>query len=49
MNFTEAKKIYDEKLGDFKIMALASCVDNYPMVRNVSCVFYNDKIRRVIY
>lgn len=44
MNFTEAKKIYDEKLGDFKIMALASCVDNYPMVRNVSCVFYNDKI-----
>ena len=25
-------------------MALASCVDNYPMVRNVSCVFYNDKI-----
>lgn len=34
----------DEKLGDYKIMALASCVDDYPMVRNVSCVFYNDKI-----
>lgn len=33
-----------KKLGDWKIMALASCVDNYPMVRNVSCVFYNDKI-----
>ena len=44
MNFLEAKKIMDEKLGDWKIMALASCVDNYPMVRNVSCVFYNDKI-----
>ncbi len=44
MNFLEAKDIYDKKLGDYKIMALASCVDNYPMVRNVSCVFYNDKI-----
>lgn len=44
MEFLEAKEIYDKKLGDFKIMALASCVDNYPMVRNVSCVFYNDKI-----
>lgn len=44
MNFLEAKEIYDKKLGDYKIMALASCVDNYPMVRNVSCVFYNDKI-----
>ena len=44
MNFLEAKEIYDKKLGDFKIMALASCVDDYPMVRNVSCLFYNDKI-----
>ena len=44
MNFEEAKKIYDQKLGNFKIMALASCVDNYPMIRNVSCIFYNDKI-----
>ncbi len=44
MEFLEAKEIYDKKLGDFKIMALASCVDDYPMVRNVSCVFYNDKI-----
>ena len=25
-------------------MALSSCVDDDPMVRNVSCVFYNDKI-----
>lgn len=44
MNFLEAKEIYQKKLGSFKIMALASCVDNYPMVRNVSCIFYNDKI-----
>ena len=26
-------------MGDWKIMALASCEDNYPMVRNVSCLF----------
>ena len=44
MEFLEAKKIMEEKLGNYKIMALASCVDNYPMVRNVSCIFYNDKI-----
>lgn len=44
MNFEQAKQIMDGKLGDYKIMALASCVDNYPMVRNVSCIFYNDKI-----
>lgn len=44
MNFLEAKEIYDKKLGNWKIMALASCVDNYPMIRNVSCIFYNDRI-----
>ena len=44
MEFNEAKKLMDQKLGEWKIMALASCVDNYPMVRNVSCIFYNDKI-----
>lgn len=44
MTFEEAKTIMDQKLGDYKIMALASCVDDYPMVRNVSCIFYNDKI-----
>ncbi len=44
MNFTEAKQIMDHKLGDWKIMALASCVNDYPMVRNVSCIFYNDRI-----
>jgi len=44
MNFEEAKQIMDQKLGAWKIMALATCVDDYPMVRNVSCIFYNDKI-----
>ncbi len=42
--FEQAKNIMFEKLGDYKIMALASSVDDYPMVRNVSCIFYNDKI-----
>ena len=44
MEMNEAVQIMKNKLGDWKIMALASCVDNYPMVRNVSCIFYNDKI-----
>ncbi|MGM9961096.1 MAG: pyridoxamine 5'-phosphate oxidase family protein [Allobaculum sp.] len=44
MEFDLAVAKMKEKLGDWKIMALASCVDNYPMVRNVSCLFYNDKI-----
>ena len=43
MDFLEAKKIMDAKLGDWKIMALASSVDDYPMVRNVSCLFYKDR------
>ena len=44
IDFKTAKAIMDQKLGEWKIMALASCADNYPMVRNVSCIFYNDKI-----
>ena len=44
MNFEEAKKIFQDKLGIWKIMALATCVENVPMIRNVSCLFYNDKI-----
>ena len=44
MNFEKAYQIFQEKLGAWKIMALASCVDNYPMVRNVSCLIYNEKI-----
>lgn len=44
IDFKTAKAIMDQKLGEWKIMALASCADDYPMVRNVSCIFYNDKI-----
>lgn len=44
MDFNEAKKIMDHKLGEWKIMALATCENDYPMVRNVSCLFYHDRI-----
>lgn len=44
LTFEQAVEIMFEKLGDWKIMALASCTDNYPMVRNVSCLFYDDKV-----
>ena len=44
IDFKTAKAIMDQKLGEWKIMALASCADDYPMVRNVSCIFYNAKI-----
>lgn len=44
MDFNEAYKIYNSKLGIYKIMALATSVNDYPMIRNVSCLFYNDKI-----
>ena len=43
MEFKQAKEIMWKKLGDFKIMALASTVNDYPMIRNVSCIFYNDR------
>ena len=33
-----------EMLGNSKIMALASSLNDYVMVRNVSCLFYDDKI-----
>jgi general stress protein 26 len=33
-----------QKLGDYKIMALASSVNDYVMVRNVSCLFYDGKV-----
>lgn len=33
-----------EMLGDWKIMALASSVNDYVMVRNVSCLFCDEKI-----
>ena len=44
LTFEQAVQILFEKLGDYKIMALASCHNNYPMVRNVSCLFYDNKI-----
>ena len=44
LTFDQAVQILFEKLGDSKIMALASSVDDYVMVRNVSCLFYDQKI-----
>lgn len=44
LSFDQAVEIMFEKLGTDKIMALASCENNYPMVRNVSCLFYDQKI-----
>lgn len=52
MKFTLDKDITYEKavarmfemLGNSKIMALASSVNDYVMVRNVSCLFYDEKI-----
>ena len=44
MNFEDGKALLFRKLGDWKIMALASSVNDYVMVRNVSCLFYDDKI-----
>lgn len=44
ISFEEAVKIMFEQLGDWKIMALASSVHDYVMVRNVSCLFYDEKI-----
>lgn len=44
MEFNEAKALMFKKLGTSKVMALASSVDDYVMVRNVSCLFYDDKI-----
>ena len=40
----QAVELMFEKLGDWKIMALASSVNDYVMVRNVSCLFYDHKI-----
>lgn len=44
LTFAQAVDLMFEKLGDSKIMALASSVNDYVMVRNVSCLFYNGKI-----
>ena len=44
LTFEQAVEKMFEKLGDSKIMALASAVGTHVMVRNVSCLFYNNKI-----
>lgn len=44
MEFQIAVERMFHQLGDYKIMALASSVQDHVTVRNVSCVFYNDRI-----
>lgn len=44
LTFQQAKDLMFEKLGDWKIMALASSAHDYVMVRNVSCLFYDGKV-----
>lgn len=44
LSFQQAVELMFEKLGDSKIMALASSVNDEVMVRNVSCLFYDGKI-----
>jgi len=44
LTFQQAVEIMFDKLGDWKIMALASSVNDYVMVRNVSCLFYDGKV-----
>lgn len=44
LTFDQAVELMFEKLGDSKIMALASSASDYVMVRNVSCLFYDHKV-----
>lgn len=44
LSFAQAVELMFDKLGDWKIMALASSVKDYVMVRNVSCLFYDGKV-----
>ncbi len=44
LTFDQAVELMFQKLGDWKIMALASSVNDYVMVRNVSCLFYDHKV-----
>lgn len=44
ITYQEAVERMFEMLGDSKIMALASSVNDYVMVRNVSCLFYDGKV-----
>lgn len=43
-SYEEAVALMFRQLGDYKIMALASSVNDYVMNRNVSCLFYDEKI-----
>ena len=44
LTYEQAVGLLFEKLGVSKIMALASSVNDYVMVRNVSCLFYDNKV-----
>ena len=44
LTFQQAVELMFHKLGDWKIMALATAADQHVMVRNVSCLFYDGKI-----
>ena len=44
LTFEEAVEIMFRQLGDWKIMALATSVNDHVTVRNVSCLFYDEKI-----
>ena len=44
LTFRQAAALMFEKLGDSKVMALASSVNDHVMVRNVSCLFYDGRI-----
>ena len=44
LSFEQAVELMFDKLGDWKIMALASSVNDYVMLRNVSCLFYDWKV-----
>ena len=44
LTFDQAVELMFRKLGDWKIMALASSVEDHVMVRNVSCLFYDGKV-----
>lgn len=44
LTFEEAVEIMFRQLGDWKIMALATSVNDHVTDRNVSCLFYDNKI-----
>jgi len=44
LNFREELEKFSNQTGDHKHMALATCDDNYPTVRTMSVIIYNDNI-----